>query len=655
VRGKETDARSDIWSLGVVIYEMITSQTPFAGETANDSIAAILTKEPLPLADDTPSELRRIIRKSLQKQTDERYQSVKDMLLDVKNLKKDLEFSEELERSSIPQSTGSSNVGTAQLSEHATAAYGVPSSDDTLPAATVPPKGGTQNLSSLEYAVSQAKGHKLAVAAILLVAVITAVGYFGFFARRSSDQINSIAVMPFENRNSDADTEYLSDGLAESVIFRLTQLPDLKVSPTSSVMRYKGKETDLAKIASELGVDAVMTGRLTKRGDNLNITVELVDARTNKSLWGEQYERKLSELLTTQREIVTEIVGKLQLKLSGESQQKLAKKYTDNPEAYQLYLQGRFHWNKRQIPEFEKAIVFFKQAIEKDPNYALAYSGLADTYALFPINGDFRPKEYMPQAKAAALKALELDSNLAEAHASLANVLLDYEYDFAGAEKSYKRAIELDPNYATAHQWYAELLYKSGRQDEAITEITKAIELDPFSSVINLVMATQLRVAGRFDEALLQNKKLNELFPNESIFHFRNGNIYADQGKFDEAVEERLLAMKANKDSKPENIAKLKEAYEKGGWDGYRRMRQEIRLEELNAKQAKDPNGYVKALDYATAYAWGKDKEKTIEYLNKAYDERERSLTELKINKTWDFVRDDPRFKELVKRVGIPE
>ena len=489
----------------------------------------------------------------------------------------------------------------------------------------------------------------------LALAVIVLGGFFGYRYFTPAKQINSIAVMPFENRNSDADTDYLSDGLAESVIFRLTQIPDLRVSPTSSVMRYKGASTDIAKIASELGVDAVMTGRLTKRGDNLNITVELVDARTNKSLWGEQYERTLSELLTTQREIVTEIVGKLQLKLSGESQQKLAKKYTDNPEAYQLYLQGRFHWNKRQIPEFEKAIVFFKQAIEKDPNYALAYSGLADTYALFPINGDFRPKEYMPQAKAAALKALELDSNLAEAHASLANVLLDYEYDFAGAEKSYKRAIELDPNYATAHQWYAELLYKSGRQDEAITEITKAIELDPFSSVINLVMATQLRVAGRFDEALLQNKKLNELFPNESIFHFRNGNIYADQGKFDEAVEERLLAMKANKDSKPENIAKLKEAYEKGGWDGYRRMRQEIRLEELNAKQAKDPNGYVKALDYATAYAWGKDKEKTIEYLNKAYDERERSLTELKINKTWDFVRDDPRFKELVKRVGIPE
>ncbi|QQS32360.1 MAG: tetratricopeptide repeat protein [Acidobacteriota bacterium] len=493
--------------------------------------------------------------------------------------------------------------------------------------------------------------------AALVVAVLVLVGgFFGYryFGIGGSAAINSIAVMPFENRNSDADTDYLSDGLAESVIFRLTQIPDLRVSPTSSVMRYKGKETDVAKIAAELGVDAVMTGRLTKRGDNLNITVELVDARTNKSLWGEQYERKLSELLTTQREIVTEIVGKLQLKLSGESEQKLAKNYTDNNEAYQLYLQGRFHWNKLQIPEFEKAIVFFKQAIEKDPNYALAYSGLADTYHLFPFFGDFRPKEYRPQAKQAALKALELDPNLAEAHTSLAKVIYEYEYDFAGAERSFKRAIELDPNWATAHQWYAELLSASNRNDEALREITKAVELDPFSNPINVWMVIVLARAERFDEALLHNKKFNELVPNEARFHRFAGRLYAAQGKYDPAVEEFLLAAKANKDFKPENIAKLKEAYEKGGWDGFQRMSQEIRLEELNAKQAKDPNGYVKAMDYAIAYAWGKDKDKTIEYLNKAYDERDK-LTDLKVDKTLDFVRDDPRFKELVKRVGIPE
>ncbi len=400
---------------------------------------------------------------------------------------------------------------------------------------------------SEKHSFSARRGVKPLAALVGAVLVLVG-GFFGYryFSASGSKQINSIAVMPFENRNSDADTDYLSDGLAESVIFRLTQIPDLRVSPTSSVMRYKGNETDVAKIASELGVDAVMTGRLTKRGDNLNITVELVDARTNKSLWGEQYERKLSELLTTQREIVAEIVGKLQLKLSGESEQKLAKNYTDNNEAYQLYLQGRFHWNKRNIPEFEKAIVFFKQAIEKDPNYALAYSGLADTYAVFPEYGDFRPKEYMPQAKAAALKALELDPNLAEAHTSLAQIIRQ-EFDFAGAEKSYKRAIELDPNYATAHHWYSRLLSFSGRHDEAFREITKAVELDPFSYAINVAMGLQLSYAGRFDEALLQSKKAKEVSPNEVFFHSLNSGVYAAQGKYDQSVEERLLAMKANK------------------------------------------------------------------------------------------------------------
>jgi len=307
------------------------------------------------------------------------------------------------------------------------------------------------------------------------------------------------------------------------------------------------------------------------------------------------------------------------------------------------------------VTEFKKAIVFFKQAIEKDPNYALAYSGLADTFSQFPTYGDFRPKEYLPQAKAAALKALELDPNLAEAHTSLAQIIIHYDYDFAGAEKSYKRAIELDPNYAKAHQWYAELLSWGSRDDEAIREITKAIELDPFSFAINLSLSIQLARAGRFDEALLQSKKLNELFPNEAGFHLRNGNVYADQGKYDQAVGERLLSAKATKDFKPENIAKWKEAYEKGGWDGFLRMRGEIDLERLNTNQTKDPNGYIRAIRFAYGYANGKDKDKTIEYLTKAYDERERQLLLLKVSKTWDFVRDNPRFKELVRKIGIPE
>jgi eukaryotic-like serine/threonine-protein kinase len=623
-KGKVVDARTDIFSFGVVLYEMIAGHLPFESENALEMIGSILHKEPKSLSEEVPTEITKIISKCLRKDREERYQTIKDVGNDLKDVMQELELKNLMERSIIPNDDSNKT----QLLHQKTTTNQTVASNPT----------------------------KKYLAAGILTLLLAVGGFFGYkYLSPTTKQINSIAVMPFENKNSDADTDYLSDGLAESLIFRLTQLPDLRVSPTSSVMRYKGKETDIAKIANELGVDAVMTGRMTKRGDNLNITVELVDARTNKSLWGEQYERKLSELLTTQREIVAEIVGKLQLNLSGESEQKLAKKYTDNNEAYQLYLKGRYHWNKLQIPEFEKAIVFFKQAIEKDPNYALAYTGLADTYQLFPVFGDFRAKDYSPQAKQAALKALELDPNLAEAHTSLAKVIYEYEYDFVGAEKSFKRAIELDPNYATARQWYAELLFASSRHDEAIREITKAVELDLFSLPINVWVAIILQRARRSDEALLQIKKSNELFPNEPRLHDQYSFIYANLGKYDQAVEEQLLAAKANKDFKPENIAKLKSAYEKGGWDGFQRIRQEIRLEELNAKQAKDPNGYVKAMDYAYAYAWGKDKENTIEYLNKAYDEREKRLLFLKVNKTWDFVRDDPRFKELVKKVGIPE
>ena len=275
------------------------------------------------------------------------------------------------------------------------------------------------NANDKSPARTASRGNSL-IAGILGIILVTAlgVGSYLYYGRGSAKQINSIAVMPFENRNSDADTDYLSDGLAESVIFRLTQIPDLRVSPTSSVMRYKGASTDVAKIAAELGVDAVMTGRLTKRGDNLNITVELVDARTNKSLWGEQYERKLSELLTTQREIVAEIVGKLQLKLSGESEQKLAKKYTDNNEAYQLYLKGRFYWNKRDEENIRKAIEQFKAAADKDPNFALASVGLADCYAVLPYYSSAASAEVLPQAKTYATRALEIDDSLGEAHAS---------------------------------------------------------------------------------------------------------------------------------------------------------------------------------------------------------------------------------------------
>jgi TolB-like protein/Tfp pilus assembly protein PilF len=342
----------------------------------------------------------------------------------------------------------------------------------------------------------------LLFAAVAAAAIVIS-GYL-YFSRKSSGAIESIAVLPFENRSGSPDTDYLSDGLAESLIYRLSQLPNLKVSPTSSVMRFKGKGGDLKTIANELGVSTVMTGRLVQRGENLTISVELIDVRNNKLLWGEQYERKMSELLATQREIATAITEKLQLKLSGDDAKGVTKKYTESNEAYQLYLKGRFYWNKRTVDGLRQAAEYYQHAIEKDPAFALAYSGLAETYGLFSNYSVAAPKDSMPQAKAAALKALELDDSLAEPHAALGLYLSAYAWDQSAAEKELRRAIELKPNYATTYHWLGNVLSFAKRPDEAIVAARRAEELDPLSAIISADTGFDLILARRYDEAIAQ-------------------------------------------------------------------------------------------------------------------------------------------------------
>ncbi len=482
--------------------------------------------------------------------------------------------------------------------------------------------------------------------AALVVAVLILVG--GFFAYRyfsPAKQINSIAVMPFENRNSDADTDYLSDGLAESLIFRLTQIPDLRVSPTSSVMRYKGKETDIAKIASELGVDAVMTGRLTKRGDNLNITVELVDARTNKSLWGEQYERKLSELLTTQREIVTEIVVKLQLKLSGAGEQTLAKKYTDNNEAYQLYLKGRFYWNKRNAENLRKAIEQFQAAADRDPNFALAFVGLADCYVLLPFYETAPSPEAVPRAKSYAQRALEIDSSLGEAHASLAytNYML---WSWVEVEPGLKRAIELSPNYATGHKWYGNFLEDSFRREESLQKFQKAQELDPLSLITTENLAELYLSLGDMDAAFRECSKVIELDPNYAGIRRSLSLIHLKQGRNAEALAEaqkgvdlskRLSALlgnlgyvQARTGNKNEAMVTLKE------------------LEDLYSRKAA--NGH----HIAAVYAGLGDKENAFLWLEKDYQNRTSTLVAWMSFVHFESMDDDPRMADLRRRIGLP-
>jgi TolB-like protein len=490
-----------------VLYEMLTGRTPFAAETMSDSMAAILTRDPTPLEGNTPPELQRIIRKSLQKNAEERYQTVKDLQLDLKNLKRELEFSEDLERVQVPSSSAPSKVGMGQVSENVTVAQSDPlSTQGSFP---------QPQRSSAEYLVSEIKSHKVVVAVLaLLVVALLGGGYWLWKIRASgSDQINSVAVLPFDNRGGNPDSEYLSDGLAESLIYRLSQLPNLKVSPTSSVLRYKGKEIDVQKIAADLGVSAVMSGRMVQRGDNLTISVELIDARTNTLLWGEQFERKMADLLATQREIATAITQKLQLKISGDDSKGLTKRYTNDNEAYQRYLQGRFYWNRRTGENVKKAIEQFKAAVDRDSGFALAYAGLADCYVVASTYTGTRGTETLPLARANALRAMELDDALAEPHAAF-GYINHFNWNISEAEREFKRAIELNPNYPTGHHWYSRFLRAVGRSDEAWAEIKRAEELDPLSLVIINNVAEQYIDRGDLKSAGDECHRMIDLDPN---------------------------------------------------------------------------------------------------------------------------------------------
>ncbi len=489
---------------------------------------------------------------------------------------------------------------------------------------------------------------KTLVAGVLGIVLVTALGVGSYFlyGRGSSKQINSIAVMPFENRNSDADTDYLSDGLAESLIFRLSQLPDLKVSPASSVMRYKGKETDAEQIAKELGVDAVMTGRLIKRGDNLNITVELVDVRSNKSLWGEQYERKMSELLTTQREIATEIVSKLKLKLSGEGEQKLNKKYTDNPEAYQLYLKGRYYWNKRTEENINKAIEQFKAATDKDPNFALAYVGLADSYGVLPYYSNTLSSEFLPTAKGYATRAIAIDDSLGEAHISSAIADLGL-WNWAEAEKEFRRGLELSPNYSYGHQWYGQYLEIHGRYDAALTENKRAQELDPLSLTINSDRAMIYLAKGDADSAIEACKRSIELDPNWYAAHRWLALSYAYKGQNSEALAEAEKSVElSNRHSSTLGILGYVLAQ-----TGKRSEALKI-VEELKTAFSKRQ---AKGTDVGWTYLGLDEKEEVFSWLEKDFESRNPTMPVRMLVPPLNSMRDDPRYKDLLKRMNLPE
>ncbi|MCA1600447.1 MAG: protein kinase [Acidobacteria bacterium] len=639
-RGKAVDARSDIWSLGVVVYEMLTKRTPFAGETTNDTIAAILTREPAPLDENTPAELQRIIRKALQKKADERYQTIKDFLLDVKDLKRELEFAEELERSQIPHSTRASNVGTNQIGENATA---------ILPAAISTQHSLPQSTSSVEYLVSEVKKYGLGVAlGSLILLAFVGFGYWYFFNRpASTKQIESIAVMPFVNESGNADVEYLSDGMTETLISSLSQLPNLNVKARSSVFRYKGKDTNPQTIGKELNVQAILNGRVVQRGEQLTLSLELIDAQTENVIWSEQYNRKQADLVTLQSEIARDVSGKLKTKLSGADEARVAKSYTTSTEAYQLYLKGRYNWNKRTGESLKQAVEFYQQAIEKDPNYALAYSGLAETHVLFPQFSVALPKDSAPLAKATALRALALDDSLAEAHTALGEYLNYFEWDRVGAEKEFRRAIELNPNYATAHNWLGiDLLAPTKRFDEAIRELKRAEELDPLSPMIGSNLGVAILFTRRYDEAITQYRRVLSLDPNFAFARFNLGGAFHSKGLYAEAITEYQKALELSDDPFTKGFLALSLA-KSGQIDEAMRLLNQLKLESAQR--------YVPSYAIAIVFIGLNEKDEAIKWLEKDVAERSFYASYYAVSPELDDLRSDPRFKVMLKRLNLPE
>ena len=464
----------------------------------------------------------------------------------------------------------------------------------------------------------------------------------------ASAPINSIAVLPFQNKNSDTDTEYLSDGLAESLIYRLAQLPNLKVSPSSSIFRYKGKDIDPVKVATELGVSAVMTGRLVQRGDDLSISVELLDVRNNKLLWGEQYNRKMSELLATQREIAVEITNKLQLKLTGDEAKGVTKRYTESNEAYQLYLRGRFHFAKRTKEDMFKGIEYYQQAITLDPNFALAYARIAEIYASLPAYPYLSPNEAIPKAKAAAQRALEIDPTLADAHTFLAYAKAIYDWDWSNIEREFKLGIELDPKNPAAHFRYGQkYLAPIGQSEQAIAEMKIALEADPLDLNMSGNLAWVYVSARQFDKAVQQGRKTYELVRNFSTAHWNYSIALTANSNFDEAFAVNEKALLADPNSQFALHA-AGYAYAKSG-----------RIKEANAIIAKfrqlQKSDYVVAYFIATIYATLGDKENAFKELEKSYAAHDFYLCRLKVDPYWDPLRDDPRYKDLLKRMGLLE
>jgi TolB-like protein/Tfp pilus assembly protein PilF len=564
-RGEVADHRSDIWSLGVVMYEMLAGVVPFQGDYDAAIVYSLVNEEPVPLQEvcpNVPDTLLRIVERAMSKDPEDRYQSAGEMLEDLRN---------------------------------PTKATGVkPSKRSTV---TPGPE-------------------------------------------------NSIAILPFTDVSQERELEYLCDGIAEEIINSLTKVEGLRVVARTSAFSFKGKNEDMRDIGRTLNVGTLLEGSVRKAGNKLRITAQLINAADGYHMWSERFDREMEDVFAIQDEITLSIVDKLRITILGEEKAALVKRYTEDVEAYNLYLKGRFFWNKRTETGYLKGLEYFRQAIDQDPGYALAHAGIADCYNLLGWYGYLAPQEAFPRARKAAEKARDLDGTLAEAHASLGWISVNHDWDWEKAENEYKRTLELNPSYATAHQWYSEYLTYMGRHEESIAEGQRALELDPLSLIINNDLGQVYYFARQYDDAIAQLRKTVEMDPSFVIAHFFLALAYGQKKMFEEAIREAEKAMTLSGDSDTLILAQLGIIHSHSGNENSAR---EVlaRLRELTEVK------YVSPFRVALIYVGLGENDRVFEWLERAYEERDHWIETLRVNPALDILRSDDRYQELLRKTGL--